>query len=182
MEKALHGCFYVQQTDKSGKTNGKPPKRYDKSYVSYLVEGANNHIRKLKGRDSIQATHDEFIYLCMDEYLKKGASPALLNNLNRHVCVVGHQCHVMSQRKKLVAIFVAHIPYNPPPAVFAAYMFSNMTSLGWLDGLKRCGSSECQQFFVGRSNVKWCSKTCGSRSRVKKMRQKNKGRFSSTLF
>ncbi|WP_083885943.1 CGNR zinc finger domain-containing protein [Halobacteriovorax marinus] len=49
-----------------------------------------------------------------------------------------------------------------------------MTSLGWLDGLKRCQSPECKKFFIGRSNVKWCSKTCGSRSRVKKMRKKNK--------
>lgn len=174
MEKALQESFYVLKTDKTGKTNGKPPIRYDKSYKSYLLEGANNHVQQLEGRDSVQKAHDEFIYFCMNEYLKKGASPALLNALNSQVCVVGHQCHVMPLGKKLVAMFVAHIPHNPPPTVFAAYMFSNMTSLGWLDGLKRCKSAECQKFFIGRSNVKWCSKTCGSRSRVRKMRKNNK--------
>jgi hypothetical protein len=176
MKKALHECFYVLKTDKTGKTDGKPPIRYDKKFTSYLIEGANNHINKLEGRDSVQMTHDEFICWCMNEYFKKGASPALLNTLNSHVCIVGHQCHVMHSGKKLVAMFVAHIPHKPPPTVFAAYMFSNMTSLGWLDGLKKCQSDDCQQFFIGRPNVKWCSKTCGSRSRVKKMRKRNKSK------
>ncbi len=172
----LQECFYVQQTDKTGKTLRKPPVRYDKSFNSYLIEAANNHIKKLEGRDSIQSAHDEFIYWCMEEYLKNGASPDLLNTLNSNVCYIGHQSHIMPVGKKLVAMFVAHIPHQPPPTVFAAYMFSNMTSLGWLDGLKRCQSIECQQFFIGRPNVKWCSKTCGSRSRVKKMRKRNKSK------
>lgn len=150
--------------------------RYDKSFKSYLTEGANNHIKQLEGRDSIQITHDEFIYWCMDEHLKNGASPLLLNTLNSQVCIVGHQCHIMPQGRKVVAMFVAHIPHKPPPTVFAAYMFSNMSSLGWLKGLKRCLSADCRQFFIGRPNVKWCSKTCGSRSRVKKMRKRNLGK------
>lgn len=172
----LQECFYVQQTDKTGKTLRKPPFRYDKSFNSYLIEGANNHIKELEGRDSIQLVHDEFIYWCMEEYLKKGSSADLLNTLNSQVCTIGHQCHIMPQGKKLVAIFVAHIPHNPPPTVLAAYMFSNMISLGWMDGLKRCQSTDCRQFYIGRSNVKWCSKTCGSRSRVKRMRRRNKSR------
>lgn len=174
MEKALQNCFYVQMTDKTGKTDKKPPKRYDRRSVSYLTEGANNHIKQFEGRDSIQTAHDEFIYWCMDEYFKNGASPALLNILNGNICFIGHQCHIDASKKKLEAVFVAHIPHNPHPTIFAAYMFSNMTSLGWLEGLKRCKNPECQQFFIGRTNAKWCSKNCGSLYRVKRKRKKDR--------
>lgn len=171
MEKVLQDCFYVVQTDGTGKTERKPPIRYDKRYASYLIEGANNHASNLEGRDQIQIEHDKFIYWCMDEYQRTGASPALLNTLNRNICVVGHQCHVMPANRKLAAIFVAHIPHKPPPTVFASYMFSNMVSLGWLDGLKRCKNPDCRHFFIGRPNVKWCKKSCGSLVRVRRKRK-----------
>lgn len=174
MEKALQDFFYVQKTDKNGNTNKKPPERYDRRFVAYLIDGANNHIKELKGRDSAQSAHDEFIHWCMKEYLKNGASPGLLNTLNRNICIVGHQCHVMPSGKKLVAMFVAHIPHNPPPTVFASYMFSNMTSLGWLEGLKRCRNPDCLQFFIGRPNIKWCKKSCGSLYRVRQKRKRDK--------
>jgi hypothetical protein len=167
MEKALQNYFYVQKTDKNGTTDGKPPIRYDRRFTSYLTEGANNHVKQLEGRDQIQTVHDKFIYWCMNEYLKNRA-------LNGNLCFVGHQCHVMPSNKKLVAMFVAHIPNKPHPTIFAAYMFSNMTSLGWLEGLKRCKSPECQQFFLGRSNVKWCKKSCGSLCRVRQKRKRDK--------
>lgn len=173
MEKALHNCFYIQKTDKTGKTDGKSPVRYDKRFASYLIDGANNHIKRLKDRDSTQTAHDEFIYWCMNEFFKSGSSPALLNTLNRNISIVGHQCHIMPLGKKLVAMFVAHIPHKPPPTVFASYMFSNMTSLGWLEGLKRCKNPECRLFFIGRSNVKWCSKSCGSLYRVRQKRKRD---------
>ena len=174
MEKALQDHFYVQMTDSKGFTDGKPPRRYDKDFTSYLVDGANNHIRQLKDRDQTQTTHDQFIYWCMDEHLRNGASAALLNTLNKNICAVGHQCHVMPGNKKLMAMFVAHIPHRPPPTVFAAYMFSNMTSLGWLTGLKRCRNPDCQEFFLGRTNVKWCSKSCGSLYRVRQKRKRDR--------
>jgi CGNR zinc finger len=174
MEKALHNCFYIQKTDKAGKTDGKPPVRYDKKFLSYLIEGANNHVKQIKDRDPTQTAHDEFIYWCMNEFFINGSSPALLNTLNRNISIVGHQCHIMPSGKKLVAMFVAHIPHKPPPTVFASYMFSNMTSLGWLEGLKRCKNPECQQFFIGRPNVKWCSKSCGSLYRVRQKRKRDK--------
>lgn len=174
MEKALQDYFYVQKTDRNGNTIKKPPERYDRKFVSYLIDGANNHIKQTKGRDPTQSTHDEFIHWCMSEYIKNGASPALLNTLNRNISVVGHQCHVMPSGKNLIAIFIAHIPHNPPPTIFASYMFSNMTSLGWLDGLKKCKNPDCHQFFIGRSNVKWCSKPCGSLFRVRNKRKRDR--------
>ncbi|MEQ1875937.1 MAG: CGNR zinc finger domain-containing protein [Bdellovibrionia bacterium] len=174
MEKVLHDSFYVQKIDQTGEPIGKLPVRYDRRFAPYLIDGANNHIKQLKDRDSIQTEHDAFIHSCMDEFLKNGASRDLINTLNRNIGIIGHQCHVMPSNKKILAAFVAHIPHKPPPNVFAAYMFSNMASLGWLEGLKRCRNPECKQFFIGRSNVKWCSKSCGSLFRVRQKRKKDK--------
>ena len=171
MEKVLHDSFYVIKTDETGKTERKRPVKYDRSYAPYLLEAANNHLIQLEGRDSTQQAHDKFIHWCMEEYFKNGASPALLNTLNNNICVVGHQCHVAASKNQLMAIFVAHIPHKPPPTVFAAYMFSNMTSLGWLSGLRKCKNPECQHFFIGRPNARWCKKSCGSLVRVRKKRQ-----------
>lgn len=167
MAKALHDYIYVLK-------DGKKPMAYDRRFADFLIEGANQHIQELKDREQDQIELDKFIYDWMVEYEKHGASVKLLNALNYYLSPVGHQCHLQKNGEKLNLVFVAHIPHKPHPAMFVAYMFSNMTSRGWLEGLKRCASTDCQQFFIGRSNVKWCSKSCGSRSRVKKMRKKNR--------
>lgn len=53
----------------------------------------------------------------------------------------------------------------------------NLLACGAFVGLKRCGSKECQKYFIGKSNKRWCSSACGSRFRVKKMRKKNKNKM-----
>lgn len=168
MGKALHDYFYIS-------TNGKL-KLYSKDDSEILIEGANNHLSNLPKRQPVQINLDRFIYECMNQYFELGVNDDLLNKLNKHMEGIRHQCLVEKLHKKLLAVHIAHIPYNPPPTIFAAYMFSHITSLGGLEGLKRCKSPECKKFFIGRSNVKWCSKTCGSRSRVKKMRKKNRNK------
>ena len=87
------------------------------------------------------------------------------------------QSFIGRKNNKLITTYIAHLKHHPDPAVLACYLFSSMASLGWLEGLNRCQSPECLKFFIGRSNVKWCSKTCGSRSRVKKMRKKNRSNY-----
>lgn len=168
MGKALRDYFYISTAGKL--------KLYSKDDAEILITGANNHLMNLPKRSLVQINLDHFVFECMDEYFESGVNDDLLNKLNKHMEGIRHQCLVEKSHKKLLAVHIAHIPINPPPTIFASYLFSHITSLGGLEGLKRCQSPECQQFFIGRSNVKWCSKTCGSRSRVKKMRKKNRSR------
>src|SRR5690606_32059637 len=114
---------------------------------------------------------DAFIYKCMVEYFQNGVSEALIELLNNNIKSIRNQCLVERKGKGLVTVHVGHLPFNPPQELFGAYMFSNIASLDGFEGLKRCQSADCQKFFIGRTNVKWCSKTCGSRCRVKKMRK-----------
>ena len=168
MGKALHDYFYI-------KTGGKL-ELYSKDDAEILIKGANNHLINLPKRPQVQINLDRSFYECMEEYFKSGVNDDLLNKLNKQIEGIKHQCLIEKSHKKLLAVHVAHIPFNSSATILAAYMFSHITSLGGLECLKRCQSPECKKFFTGRSNVKWCSKTCGSRSRVKKMRNKNRSK------
>jgi len=168
VEKALHDYFYIN--------TGSELKLYSDKESSFLVEAANFHIERNNGKDSPDTITDldAFFYECMDEYCKHGASDDLLNKLNEILRNVKIQCLVENIDNKLKAVHVAYMPHNPPPLIFGAYMFSHVVSLSGFDGLKRCHNKDCLKFFIGRTNAKWCSNSCGSKYRVKKMRKNKK--------
>lgn len=176
MEKALHDYFCIN--------TGKELKFYSSKESSALIEAANFHIERKNGKDSSNTIPalDAFIYECLDKYLRNGGSDELLNKLNEILKNVKIQCLVESIDNALVTVHVAYIPYNPPPLIFGAYMFSNVTTLGGFEGLKRCQSKGCLKFFIGRTNTKWCSKSCGSKYRVKKMRKNKQALFSEQFL
>ena len=60
------------------------------------------------------------------------------------------------------------------PMSYAALMVASLVESGALDGLKRCGMSDCKNLFVGSDRAKWCSETCGSRHRVRNKRKRDK--------
>ncbi|MDP7322268.1 MAG: CGNR zinc finger domain-containing protein [Bacteriovoracaceae bacterium] len=167
MGKALHDCIYVIKDEKE-------PQRYDKSSVHFLIDGANSHLTNNGDRPKDKVALSKSIFNLMSEYEKNGPTNQLINELTKFLEPVRYQCIIQRINRKLVTFHVAHLQHHPDPGILACYLFSNMVSLGWFENLKRCQSSECNKFFLGRSNVKWCSKTCGSRARVKKMRKKNK--------
>jgi hypothetical protein len=170
MEKALHDYFYIN--------TGEDIKPYNGKESSALIDAANIHIERKNGSDSpnTMPALEAFIYECMDEYHQNGVSDDLLNKLNKILMHVKIQCLVENIGNKLTAVHAAFMPKNPNPIIFGAYMFSNVTSFGGLKKLKRCQSNDCFKFFIGRTNAKWCSNSCGSKWRVKKMR-KNKQIF-----
>lgn len=167
MEKALHDYFCIN--------TGEGLKFYSAKDSFALVEAANFHIERMNGKDypNIQPQLEAIIYECMDEYHKNGLTDNLLNKLNKIIRNVRIQCLVENIENKLSAVHVAYMP-NPPPLIFGAYMFSHITSLGGFNGLKRCQNNGCLKFFIGRSNAKWCSSSCGSKYRVNKMRKNKK--------
>lgn len=165
MEKPLHDSILVIK-------DGKKLIRYDRDSVDFLIDGANSHLTGEIDLPKSQLALSQSIFNLMSEYEKNGPTNQLINELNKFLEPVKHQCFIGRKDQKLIKTYVAHLKHHPDPGVLACYLFSSMSSLGWLDGLKRCKSPECEKFFIGRSNVKWCSKTCGSRSRVKKMRKK----------
>lgn len=165
MEKTLHDYFYIN--------TGNELKLYSSRESSTLIEAANIHIERTRGNDSPNTIPalEAFIYECIDEYHRNGVNDHLLNRLNNILKNVKIQCLVENIDNSLRAIHVAYMPFNPHPLIFGAYMFSHVTSLGKFEGLKRCQNNICTKFFIGRTNAKWCSNSCGSKYRVTKMRK-----------
>ena len=64
---------------------------------------------------------------------------------------------------------------NRPPnvVVLAAHAFAHLLTSGGLNGVKRCAMPDCEKFFIGRPNAKWCSKSCGSKHRVRRKRKRD---------
>lgn len=169
MEKPLHDCIYVVK-------DGKKRIRYDRDSIEFLIDGANCYIEEGKNGPPSKVALTKSIFNLMNEYEKNGPSAQLIVVLTKFLEPVRHQCLIERRNKKLAMVYVAHLNHHPDPGVLACYLFSSMSSLGWLDGLKRCKSSDCKNFFIGKSNRSWCSTTCGSRARVKKMRKKNRNK------
>ena len=73
---------------------------------------------------------------------------------------------------------IADMNRAPSEQEAAYYAFAHQLAIGGLEGLKRCQLSDCEKFFIGRPDAKWCSKSCGSKYRVRKKRKKDfKRRF-----
>lgn len=182
MEKALHHYFGVL-------TDGKIH-LYSKDDVDFLITSANSYIEGqsnyiLKKDPEVQSALDlfgdkvveinAFIYACMEEYFLNGFSDTLLNSLNPKLQMIRNLLLTETVNGKLVPVYVADLPMDPPPTVFAAHMFANIAFLGGLDKLERCESQDCQKFYTGgRPNRRWCSDACGSRNRVREKRSKSK--------
>lgn len=165
MEKTLHDYFYIN--------TGKEIKLYSSRESSTLIEAANIHIERIRGNDSPNTIPalEAYIYDCMDEFHRNGVTDHLLNKLNDILKNVKIQCLIENIENSITAVHVAFIPYNSSPSILGAYMFSHVRLLGGFEGLKRCHNSTCCKFFIGRPNAKWCSKSCGSKHRVTKMRK-----------
>lgn len=189
MKKAYHDYFYIQ-TELALKL-------YSRADASFLIDSSNFYIERqrsenlkrdpmaqevleLFGNTSVEI--DGFIHECMVEYFQNGVSDSLLNILNPRLQGIRNQLLVESVDGKLVRVYIAYLPINSSPKIFAANMFANITFLGGLDRLKRCQISDCQKFYIGRQNQRWCSDTCGSRSRVREKRKKSKCGMSDTAY
>ena len=71
--------------------------------------------------------------------------------------------------------YVAQYDKIPEPEAIAADYFSNLLSSGMLKRLKRCQMEDCEKLFLGPPQAIWCSKTCGSKFRVRKKRKLDLG-------
>jgi hypothetical protein len=178
MKKALHVGKVPFLIEKCGKLEVWNPK-----LVDGMLELAN---MELKGETGGAATIvDELsiirreLYAWLRRYLKEGVNENLLNDLNSAMHSVRFSNYLVptdlvpSQNGYPKSVFAANFDEVPAPKVFAAFEFSKFLSSGVLHRLRRCQSQECESFFIGPPQAKWCSKACGSKVRVNKMRKRN---------
>lgn len=69
---------------------------------------------------------------------------------------------------------IAVLEPSRPTDIKAAHAVSLFLASGGLEKLRRCQADDCQMFFLGPTNRKWCSENCGSRMRGRELRKKRR--------
>lgn len=145
--------------------------------VENLLKNANRANKSNLHLDqSITVQEAECIFArdWFEAFVEKGLSKEIINKLNSRISHVRYH-HVLMYSAKGLPYWrrVANADQIDEPELSIAYAMAHLAACGAFVGLKRCVFSECQDFFVGRPNKKWCSDSCGSHFRVNKSRKKN---------
>lgn len=148
--------------------------------VKNLLKNANKaktENLKLGSEVTIHEAECVFTREWFDLFIDKGITKEIINKLNSRISHVLYH-HILMPSSKGFSYWrrVANADQIDDPELSIAYAMAHLLACGAFVGLKRCRSKECQKYFIGKSNKKWCTSTCGSRSRVKKMRKKNRSR------
>ena len=173
MKKALHGKEGVFRSLRQGTVS-----TWDAKDVEVLIEAANNALAFDDREESTYITQEEMFCYRTREYMRRlideGVTDDLINELNDELLDLPFQ-HQLSVSKGGTPtwLFFADFDEQSDPVLAAAYGFSHILAPGGLDNLKICQMPDCQRFFIGRPNAKWCSKSCGSRHRVRKKRKRD---------
>lgn len=111
----------------------------------------------------------------MCEYVDEGrATDEVIEDLNGFTSRIKYR-HILMPSKTGAPYweYIADLNRHLDPAEAAAFGFSQMLAIGALINVKRCQMPDCGHYFLGRSNAKWCSTTCGSLYRVQKKRKRD---------
>lgn len=109
-----------------------------------------------------------------DLLIDNGATKEVIVRLNSRIAHVRfHHVLMHSPKGRPYWRHVANADQIDDPELSIAYAIGHLLAVGAFKGLKRCGLEKCQNYFIGKSNKKWCSDSCGSHFRVKIMRKRN---------
>ena len=173
MKKALSGQNEVFVYERQGK-----PYVWD-FFAEEIVEAANKGLKKEPA-----GTFSEYLVyqkLCewMSRYLKEGITDDFLNDLNAALHEIRYSKYILPLDLLPLETgfpqnaYVAKFDTIPKPEAYAADDFSKLLTSGKLKRLKRCQMEGCENFFLGPPQARWCSKTCGSKFRVREKRKRD---------
>lgn len=148
--------------------------------VKNLINSANDAVineetkaKKLTWKE----LSDIIVYEWFEQFVAKGITKDVVNDLNKRISHIQYRRALMHSKKgHPYWREVADAESLNHPDLKTAYVISHLLAIGALENLKRCQLEDCKNFFIGPANKKWCSKSCGSNSRVKKMRAKRRNK------
>ena len=112
-------------------------------------------------------------------YLEEGITDDLLDDLNRAMHEVRYTKYVLpfdllpSESGFPRNGYMAELEPLPKAEAYAADEFSKILTSGMLSRVKHCQMEGCERLFEGPPQAKWCSKTCGSKYRVREKRRRD---------
>lgn len=173
MKKALHKVEKAFLFERNGQLHPEEPN------IDEILTGINRGLKGDWGEGTPVTITLREVYKWICRYLEEGATEALLNELNADL----HQMHFYKyvlppdfyslDGKEPQCLTVANMNYQYSPKTFAANEFSRIITTGMLKKIKRCQLPGCENLFLGPPQAKWCSKTCGSKHRVRQKRRRD---------
>jgi len=174
MKKALHKQRKVFLSERGGKLFP------DEVNMHEIIAAVNRGLKGEWGDTTPQAIILRKLHEWICRYIEEGATEAFLNELNTDLHPMQYYNYVvvpadidLSDSKEPQSIYVANLNHNYTYETFAAKEFSRLITYGKLNRIKRCQMPGCENIFLGPPQAKWCSKTCGSKFRVREKRKRD---------
>ena len=173
MPKALHGQKEVFVLERQGNVVV-----WD-FFAEEIVEAANNGLESAPADNSPENRVLRNLRVWMSRYLEEGVTDDFLTDLNAALHEIRYSKYIFpldllpSEIGFPQNAYVAKYDKVPSPEALAADDFSKLLTSGALKRLKLCKMEGCEKFFLGPPQAKWCSKTCGSKFRVRKKRKED---------
>jgi hypothetical protein len=146
--------------------------------VKNVLKSANDAVvsEEIRKRGKYKEVLDMATYEWLERIDKDGASKQIIADLNKPISHIEYRRALMHSNDgppfwRQVAIENDDLRH---PQLKAIYVISHLLAMGAFKYLKRCCKKDCQKFFIGPPNKKWCSKSCGSHFRVLKKRKNDK--------
>lgn len=174
MKKALHDEKEPFLLHRKGELIG-----WGDADVKNLINAANAAVidEETKTR---KLTYDEYFKIIIHDWFEifvdEGITEKVIKHLNARIQHIRFH-HVLKYSENGLPYWRYIADSNSmmsDPELQSAYGITHLLATGALVNLKRCELKDCQKFFIGRSNVKWCSKSCGSLSRVRQKRKRDR--------
>jgi len=148
-------------------------------FAEEIIEAVNKGLKNDPVNTSRESIVYREIYEWMSRYLKEGATEDFLDDLNSALNNIRYSKHLLTS--DLIPWengypqngYIARYGKTLEPEEIAADDFSKLLSSGMLSRLKQCQLPECEKFLLGPPQKKWCSKSCGALSRVRKKRKQD---------
>ncbi len=146
--------------------------------VKNLLKNANKaKVENLKIGPEVTLHEAECIFTreWFELFIDKGLTKEVIDKLNSRIAHVRYH-HILMYSSNELPYWrrVANADQIHEPGLSTAYCMAHLLACGAFEGLRRCGLKDCQRYFIGRSNVKWCSKSCGSLYRIRQKRKRDK--------
>lgn len=115
----------------------------------------------------------------LNRYLDEGITDLFLNDLNSAIHEIRYSKYILPLDLLPPEIefpknaYIAQLDPMPTQEAYAADHFSMLLTSGELERLKRCQLEGCENFFLGPPQARWCSKSCGSKFRVREKRKRD---------
>ena len=147
--------------------------------IDEIIAAVNRGIKGEWGDSTFEAISLRKLHEWICRYIEEGATEDFLSDLNSDLHHAQYFNYVVppdfypSQGEEPHCLYVVNANITYSPETFAAKEFSRLITSGKLNRIKRCQLTGCESIFEGPPQAKWCSKTCGSKYRVRKKRRRD---------